>query len=135
MNPLVNLPKKLARQLKKIGAITIYLFGSRAKNTSGPLSDYDIAVLLNSSVSPKLYLNIRLKLIGVFSEYFKTNAVEVIILNEAPALLAMNVINGGKIFFEADYDLRVAFETKTLARYLDRVPYEQRHLDSLLKSI
>lgn len=127
-------PRELISELKKTRVVTVYLFGSQANKTAGPLSDYDIAVLLNRHVAKNRYLDIRLEFMRDFSSFFKTQA-EVIILNEAPPLLAMNVIEDGIILYDADSSSRVDFETKTTMRYLDRLPYERRHLKNLIAAV
>lgn len=114
---------------------TIYLFGSRATGKNGPLSDYDIGILFVESVPSKKYFDKKLELIGKFSQFYKTDKIDLVILNNAPILLAMNVITEGKILYEKDKDYRVAFETYIMNRYYDRLPYEIRHSEALLKRL
>lgn len=129
------LPLQLLRKLKNLGVITVYLFGSHATGKAGPQSDFDIAVQMKDSIPTRQYLDIRLMLMPLFAQFFKDKRVDVIALNEAPPLLAMNVIDEGKILFEADHDERVALEVSIMRSYLDRLPYEERSYDSLLKSL
>lgn len=125
------LPKKV---LKNLGVTAVYLFGSRASGKAGPLSDYDVAVLLRKTIPREEYLDRKLRLIAQFASFFNDSRVEVVILNEASPLLAMNIIDGGRVLFESDLPARVAFETKITMQYLDRLPYERRYLKTLLQS-
>lgn len=125
----------MKQKLKKLGAVAVYLFGSQARGQAGALSDYDIGVLLNANIPAENFLDTKLGLIRIFSNYFKTDCVDIVILNEAPPLLAMNIIDEGKILFDFARGKRINFETKTTMKYLDRLPYERRHLNSLIKSV
>ncbi len=118
---------------KDIG--TAYLFGSQATGKNGPLSDYDIAILFDETVPEKDYFDKKLELIGKFSQFYKTNKIDLVILNTAPNLLAMNVISEGKILFEKDKDYRIAFETHVMSCYYDRLPYEIRYSEALLNRL
>lgn len=125
----------MKRQLKKIGVVTAYLFGSRAHGRAGALSDYDIGVLLNDNIPAEKFLNTKLDLLRLFSKFFKTDRVDIVILNEAPSLLAMNIVADGHILFDFACKQRIHFETKTTMKYLDRLPYERRRLNSLIASV
>lgn len=132
---IYKLSPELQKQLRKIGVIAVYLFGSRAKGKIGVLSDYDIGILLKNNVPDKKFFDIKLKLIQDFSRFFKTIHVDVVILNKTTALLAINIINEGCLLFDAMHEQRIAFETKITMKYLDRLPYERRHLNYLTASV
>jgi len=118
-----------------MGVIAVYLFGSRAKGKIGALSDYDIGVLLKNNVPDKKFFDIKLKLIQDFSRFFKTHHVDIVILNGASPLLAINIINEGCLLFDAMHEQRIAFETKATMKYLDRLPHERRRLNYLIASV
>lgn len=131
---MLTLSPEFRRILQKLGVSAVYLFGSRASGQAGPLSDYDFGILLNNTVSEKKYLGKKLGLMAKFSAYLRNPGVEIVLINEAPPLLAMNIIDGGHLLFETNPSFRVAFETKITMQYLDRLPYERRYLRSLLHS-
>lgn len=106
-----EIPFYLKSELAKIGVAAVYLFGSQALKRGGPLSDYDIAVLFKNSVPAKKYFDLRLKLMALFSDFFKHPEVDVVILDEAPPVLAMNCIDDSRLIFEADHAARISFET------------------------
>lgn len=125
----------LQKQLKKLGVIAVYLFGSRAKGKIGLLSDYDIGILLKNNVPDKKFFDIKLKLMQNFSRFFNTQHVDIVILNKTASLIVINVINDGCILFDAAREQRIAFETKITMKYLDRLPYERRRLNYLTASV
>lgn len=125
----------MKQRLKKLGVIAIYLFGSRARGRVGALSDYDIGALLRENTPTNFFIDAKLDLMRLFSNFFKTEHVDIVILNEASPLLAMNIIADGRILFDFAHEKRINFETKMTMKYLDRLPYEQRHLKSLITSV
>lgn len=101
----------------------LYLFGSHATNTVNPLSDIDLAILLGRNVEPGEYFDLRLKYIGVFAEILGTDAIDVIVLNDAPAHLAFKVISLRNILFERNASHRVEFELRVVNQFLDFRPF------------
>lgn len=112
-----------------------YLFGSYAKDTAGPLSDLDIAVLLDECLDKQERFDLKLKLINGISAILKTDKLDVVVMNEAPLLLNYNIIKGGRILDSKDEAERVRFETRILSRYLDRRYYDERHVKMGIKRI
>lgn len=96
----------------------IYLFGSQANGKTGPLSDYDFAVYLDEK-DPKKRFDIRLRLIAGMSEIFKTDRVDICVLNdiESPEL-KYNIIKEGKVIFEKE-PFKLIVEPRILNEYFD----------------
>lgn len=95
-----------------------YFFGSRALNKSGPMSDYDFAFYLDEK-DPKRRFEIRLLLIDRLSRILKTDAVDVVILNDtASQELKFNAIREGTLFYQEE-PFRVLVEPKIVDEYLD----------------
>ena len=96
----------------------VYLFGSQANKTSGPLSDYDFAFYIDEKDKKKLF-NLKLDLIGKLSKFFKSDKVDVVILNmvESPEL-KYNIIKEGKLIFERE-PYRLLIEPQILNSYFD----------------
>lgn len=92
-----------------------YLFGSCARGDAGPLSDIDIALLLDGRVSP---FDFRLRLAALLAQELGSENFDLVTLNDAPLLLKYEVVRGGRVIRE-DKSKRVAFETKVLSEYLD----------------
>ena len=92
-----------------------YLFGSSVRGETGPLSDIDIAVFLDSRVSP---FDFRLRLSASLAQALGSEHFDLVTLNDAPLLLKYEVVCGGRVIKE-EKNKRVAFETKVLSEYLD----------------
>jgi len=96
-----------------------YLFGSVANGKEGKLSDVDIAVLLDDSLSKKERFDLQLKLIGDLSAILKTNNLDLIIMNDAPLSLRYEIIKANFQLFIRNKAEKVDFELKILTAYLD----------------
>lgn len=95
-----------------------YLFGSRASGTAGPSSDYDIAVYADEPDKMKRF-DLKLKLISVLSRLLKTDAIDLVILNDAQSPeLKYNIINGGVLVY-AKQPFKVLIEPRILNEYFD----------------
>lgn len=94
-----------------------YLFGSAAKGITGPLSDVNIAVLLNSDSSH--WHENKMKLMEGLTWIFGMPKVDVVVLNGADPVLSHRVLIEGQIIFVRDETARVRTEKKILDTYLD----------------
>jgi len=112
--------------------IAAYLFGSHAGGRVSPLSDVDIGVLFDETLSKKLRLKLKLDLLGELSKLLKSDKVDLVVMNDASISLNYEIING-EVLFERDRVERVFFESKILAKYLDRRYYDKRSLDAFLE--
>lgn len=97
-----------------------YFFGSKANGTDGPLSDYDFAVYVTEKERKKRF-ELKLDLMAKLSQELKTDAVDVVILNdtESPEL-KYSIVHDGKLIYEAE-PYRVLVEPKILNEYFDFV--------------
>lgn len=108
--------KKLFQSKSQIKLV--YLFGSQARKTSGPLSDYDFAFYINEKDKKKLF-DLKLNLISKLSQILKSDKIDVVILNmvESPEL-KYNIIKDGKLIFERE-PYRILIEPQILNNYFD----------------
>jgi len=111
-----------------------YLFGSVAEGKEGKLSDVDIAVFLDESLSKKERFDLQLKLISGLTGILKTDRIDLIIMNDAPLLLKYNIIKHGKIL-KYNIETRVKVESRILSDYLDMKYYIDRHTDLAIERI
>ncbi len=105
-----------------------YLYGSYAKNTMTPLSDIDIAVLLDEDYKPGTAnkLNFELSLESKMIQQLPGYSIEVRILNEAPILIQGQVIVEGILIYEKEKKRMLDFEEKVIIRYLDfKIDYDK----------
>ncbi|MBA3421620.1 MAG: nucleotidyltransferase domain-containing protein [Thermoleophilaceae bacterium] len=105
--------------------VAAYLFGSQARGEAGPLSDVDLAVWLDPSLERERRWRRQLELIGLGTSTLRTNEVQVIVLNDAPPLLAHRVLRDGIVLADSDPFQRVRFETGAIIRYLDTIPLRE----------
>jgi predicted nucleotidyltransferase len=123
--PDVN-EQTLAETIRRFGhrpeVLVAYLFGSHARGKPTPISDIDLAVLLSEAVPRESYLDYRIALMQELTKIFRSDEVQVIILNQAPPLLAYKAVVEGKPLLCRDEVARLRFRTDATRRYLDTKP-------------
>jgi hypothetical protein len=123
MSPSV-LEESIRDFLRRDGRITLaYLFGSRARGTSGPLSDFDVAVLLTPEASRERASG---ELVDGLVRLLKSERVDLILLDRAPIPLRYQIVRDGKLLFSDDEKARERLVTETVMRYLDFQPIRDR---------
>jgi len=103
-----------------------YLFGSAARGELTTLSDIDVAVYLDESLSSEEKFKLQLDLIGELASALKTDKVDLVVMNDAPLLLSYNIIKYGKLV-KSDGRTKVRVESSILSRYLDMKYFFDRH--------
>ena len=115
--------KKIQALFRKYGVILAYLFGSQARETAGPISDTDIAVLLPKKHSEKRRFEIRLALMRECAKILKSDT-DLVIFNDVSSLFFQYVIlNEGKLIYQSSEEEAIDFESRTLGRYFDFEPF------------
>jgi len=122
-----SVKKQLSKIFKKQNVVLAYLFGSQAKGKIGPLSDIDIAVYFNESVKADERFDLRLETLGQLMDLFKTNEIDLVVLNDAPPLLAHRILKEGILIFSDNEKRRLEFEVKAVLKYLDWKPYLDKY--------
>jgi predicted nucleotidyltransferase len=117
------------------GVVLGYLFGSQAAGLEGPLSDVDVAVLLDERLSKAKRFELRLELARRLSSLLRTGKVDVIVMNDAPVTLNYEIIKHGKALVVRDDELKLETESKILSMYLDRIYYERRTLNEFFERV
>jgi predicted nucleotidyltransferase len=127
--PSVSSTKKLARTIAKRREVqAAYLFGSAATGRTHPGSDVDVAVLLARRPPASGSLAYRLRLMTELGAALHRSDVDVVILNDAPPLLAHRVLSKGTLIFERSKAARVRFQVRVAAQYADLVPMLETHI-------
>lgn len=112
-----------------------YLFGSHGKGSAGPLSDIDVAILLDKKLTKEDRQKLQLEFIGEISSILKTERIDLVVMNDSPIDLNYEIIKHGKILHVKDSGEKVDMESMILSRYLDRRYYERRSLNTFLERI
>ena len=95
---LEELEHKLSEFFSSVDSVTVaYLFGSTVRGEANGLSDIDIAVLFDETLTKKETFDLQLEVIGELGILLKTNDIDLVLLNESPLLLSYNVIRDGII--------------------------------------
>ena len=112
-----------------------YLFGSQARRKAGPLSDVDIAVLLEGMPDTDTCFDLRLEIIGGMMCILRTDDVDVVILNQAPLALQYQVVRDGELIFCRDRRLAVEYRCRVLNLYFDFEPLLERHKQTFFEKV
>lgn len=114
--------------LSNPGVVSLYLFGSHAEGRNHAESDVDVGVLLRRSAYPTVQLRFeaRLRLAADLCAHLHCNRVDVVVLNDAPPLLARRIVATGKRIGCADPELDHAFVRDCQLRAADVEPFLQR---------
>ena len=107
----------------------VYLFGSRADRTEGPISDYDIAILYSK---PQLS-ELKYELTHQLTTILMTDQVDLVVLNSAPIELQYAVITTGIVVYEVSFEVRVEYEALILSLYGDYLPILRRQRQEILE--
>ena len=104
--------------------ILAYLFGSQATGKTGPLSDIDLAFLVDKALIDKAAYpyGYHAYLTSEMISLLGSNNVDVIILNDAPPLLKFQVIHRGEVIFCRSKSDRLAFYIRAFNEYQDIKP-------------
>ncbi|MEN6320250.1 MAG: nucleotidyltransferase domain-containing protein [Syntrophaceae bacterium] len=107
---------------KQDDIVALYLFGSRASGTHGPLSDIDIAVLLENGLGRDEYNTKELSYLGEANTLLHTDEISFVVLNKAPLTIQYGVIIDAKVLYSKDEEARLFFEETVIDKYMDFKP-------------
>jgi predicted nucleotidyltransferase len=123
--PKYNLAKVKSYLESRRDVLFAYLFGSLSRGRPSPLSDVDVAVFLSEGD----FAAKRIDILGHLIEILKTDKVDLVILNMAPLVLRMKIIQGKTLLAENNPFARHAFESTTIRTFLDFSKVEKRILE------
>ena len=128
----MDIEAEIASRLERSPDVTFaFLFGSRAGGSPRPDSDWDVAVYLAPRLSPRERFQRRRELLADLSDL---GAVDLVVLNEAPPLLAHRALQGRRLVHR-DPDLYVRFFVRTLAESEDERPWRELHHQARLRRL
>ena len=89
------------------------------------MSDIDIAVYLYGSPDGDK----RLEILGILIDALKSDHIDLVMLNTAPLPLKFRVLKNNRLIVDKAPFLRHAFESTTIAMYIDFSRFEARILE------
>ena len=112
------------------GVSLVYVFGSQVEGRLGPMSDYDLAVLVDRTADGR---RIQAHLAHELARALQTDRIDVVLLNRAPVELAYAIIAQGQVLYERDTSTRVEYEANVMSRYGDLLPMLRAQRDDILR--
>lgn len=112
-------------RLEAQGVIAAYLFGSHARGAAHRESDVDVGVILDYGVHATRAARFteRVRLASELIGALHVNTVDLVVLNDAPPLLARRVLLDGRQVYCDDVDADRDFRRDTLLRAADLEPF------------
>ena len=108
----------------------VYLFGSQVEDRVGPMSDFDLGVLIErTQVGPQVRSRLSIEL----AQIIKDEKIDVVLLNRVPIELAYAVIANGEILYQQDDATRVEYEARVMGLYFDYLPVLRSQRRDILK--
>lgn len=114
--------------------IVAYLFGSVARGQANPLSDIDIAILLDPGLESEISIERQLHFMAALED-FTDREVQVTILNRVSPTFAYQAIREGILLYERDRQERVDFQVRLMKTCFDIQPMLEFHNQTLLNRI
>lgn len=127
-----QLEQQLPPILQDRPVLLAYVYGSVAEGCPTPLSDVDIALVLDPDCELDAYERFMLDL-EIGAELEKSSGITTIdvrSINAAPLRVQGEVVTTGRLLYSKDEDFRVAYEVRTRKRYFDFQPVLKMMRDS-----
>ncbi len=138
MRPLEDVVERLGAYFAREGppgVLAAYLFGSHATGRAARESDVDVAVVVDPTCRPEDSFELRVRVSSDLVGVLHANDVDVLVLNEAPPVLAARVLREGVRVYCRDEEALRAFALGRLLRAGDLEPFLRRHEETLLRSL
>jgi len=118
-NVLERLPGLIQAIKQHSEVVALYSFGSAVNNELKPLSDLDFAILLSGQLNRQQRFKKHLELIGIFNTVFRTDEIDLTILNDASFRFCFEVLKTGKLLYCKHEAELVDFRDQVITNYLD----------------
>jgi len=104
--------------------VAAYQYGSTVRGQEGPLSDLDIAILIDEEQAPSGIELLRIELLLAYEiqKQFNIPKVDLITLNHQPLNMQHAVLRTGILIYDANPRSRIRFTQKIIQDYLDFQP-------------
>ncbi|MBI4880921.1 MAG: nucleotidyltransferase domain-containing protein [Planctomycetes bacterium] len=126
------LAQKLAAFCPEQPILLLYLHGAHAHGTQGPLSDLDLAVLLEPD---RLCSHVELDLSGALEQLAGRDDVDLVVLNRAGPAIKDRVVRHGRLLYARSEAARVRFEAAAIKEALDFHYFSRVYDDELFRQL
>jgi predicted nucleotidyltransferase len=128
-----SLRDKLPDMLSNLKEVSlVYLFGSRVEGRLGPMSDYDLGVLIDRTAhEAQVHARLTHKLASALG--LGADCIDVVLLDRAPIELAYAIIAQGEVLYQRDVAVRVEYEAQVMNRYGDYLPVLRAQRDDIVR--
>lgn len=109
---------------REAAVVAVYLFGSVARGTAGPLSDIDIGLLLADG--SRADTSVCDRTMDELCRRFRTSRVDVVSLGDASIPLRYHVVRDGSLVLCRDAAALERFMADSVLQYLDFKPLRDR---------
>lgn len=115
-----DLNERLAVAQRKLAGdrhvLFAYVFGGVGRGRVTPLSDVDIAVYLDDTADASVA---RLELLGTLTKILGSDAVDLVVLNNAPLSLSGRIQHSARVLVDHDPERRYEYESLTRRMFCD----------------
>ena len=117
------------RDTRDTAVVSAWLFGSYGASRAHSESDVDVGVLLDRRTVPNSSqrFDLRVRLTSDLIHALGINDVDLVVLNDAPPLLARRIIRTGIELYCRDRDLERDFRRDVQIRAADLAPFLERY--------
>ena len=127
-----ELQKRISQYPEVIAA---YLYGSAVTGKMNPMSDVDVAILLQEQTPHRRELSISFYILSAIQEIFHREG-DVKVLNRITDLPFLHeVLSTGKLIYERDRNIHREFVAETIIAYLDFKPAYEIALRNYARSL
>jgi predicted nucleotidyltransferase len=124
---------KLVRVCCNAPVLLLYLHGSHARGTQAPLSDIDLAVLLEPEHEQDYQL--QGDLLMALQEACGRDEVDLVILNTAGSIICDRVVRHGRLLYARSEAQRLVFEADALKRAMDLNVISRRAIKAPISTV
>ncbi len=122
LEKLDSLPGKISNDND---IVAFFVFGSAATGKLQPLSDVDLAVLLDAEMNKSQLFDKELELRSKISQILGSEEFDLVNMNLAPARFVHNILSEGKLLFCKNKLVLSDFIEKNTREYLDFKYYRE----------
>lgn len=130
---LEDVVERLRRVCAEKDVVLLYLHGSHARGEQGPVSDLDLAVLVDRGRTSTLEL--ELDMLGAFQAASGREDVDVVFLDRAGSIIKDRVVRSGRLIFARSERERIRFEEKAVKEYLDFRYFSKQYDAALFETL